>query len=62
MFKKTSPDCSHLSCFACDYGRCKCLVSNDFRHKDGSPRPCPFFKTTYRIKQEELAAQRRHGK
>lgn len=42
------PICNKNKCFACENGRCRVLVDNDFHG-----RPCPFFKTPKRLELEE---------
>lgn len=34
------PKCGNNKCFACEDGKCRALIDNDFGNK-----PCPFFKT-----------------
>lgn len=42
------PKCGNNKCFACEGGKCRALIDNDF-----GDRPCPFFKTRAQIAREE---------
>lgn len=43
------PECIRKNCFACVNSQCKALVENDF-----GDRPCPFYKTSLKIAEEEI--------
>lgn len=42
------PICAKDKCFACENGRCRTLISNNFHG-----RPCPFYKTAKQLELEE---------
>lgn len=42
------PKCGNNKCFACEDGKCRALIDNDFGNK-----PCPFFKTRAQLAREE---------
>lgn len=62
MARPICPTCKLPTCFACETGHCKILTDNQFTYKDGTAKPCPFFKTTGRIKRENSTLLRRFGK
>ena len=47
------PICAKDKCFACENGRCRVLIDNNFHG-----RPCPFFKTQEQLREEQRKAER----
>ena len=39
IYSDYEPPCERSGCFACENGRCKILINNDF-----GERECPFYK------------------